>query len=84
MKHTNQTNEEDSLTEFDHKMIIEMKAIPELEHWSDQQFEQYCLILRWYSKLIVSIVENEKSISPNIEKSVLPMTVISTPLKQAA
>lgn len=80
MKPTNQTIQEDTLTEFDNKMIVEMKAIPELQNWSDQQLEEYCYILKCYSKLIISAVENEKYYSE--EKPILKIT--PTPLKQVA
>ena len=80
MKHINQTNEEDSLTEFDNKMIVEMKAMPELQNWSDQQLEDYCYILKCYSRLIISAVENEKCNSQ--EKPTFKIT--STLLKKVA
>jgi hypothetical protein len=80
MKSTNQTIQEDTLTEFDNKMIVEMKAIPELQNWSDQQLEEYCYILKCYSKLIISAVENEKYYSE--EKPTLKIT--SAALKQVA
>jgi hypothetical protein len=80
MKPIIQPIEEDNLTEFDNKMIIEMKAIHELQNWSDQQLEEYCYILKCYSKLIISAVENEKY---NSEEK-LTFKITSTPLKQAA
>lgn len=84
MKYINQTNEEDSLTEFDNKMILEMKTIPQLKDWTDKQYSQYCLALRWYSKTILSIVDKENEELVNPEKQTLPLTVIMNPLKQAA
>lgn len=80
MKPTNQAIQEDTLTEFDNKMIVEMKAIPELQNWSDQQLEEYCYILKCYSKLIISVVENEKYNSE--EKPTFKIT--TPPLKQVA
>ncbi len=80
MKPANQTIQEDSLTEFDNNMIMEMKAIPELQNWSDQQLEDYCYILKCYSRLIISAVENEQS---NSEEK-LTFKITPTPLKQVA
>lgn len=69
--------EEDILTEFDIKMIEEMKTIPQLKHWTDEQFRQYCLVLQCYSKVILSIVENEKQLTKSL-------TFNRTILKQVA
>lgn len=69
--------EEDILTKFDIKMIEEMKTIPQLKHWTDEQFRQYCLILNCYSKMILSIVENEKQLTTSL-------TFNRTILKQVA
>lgn len=80
MKHTNLAIQENNLTEFDYKMIEEMKAIPELQKWSDQQLEEYCNILKCYSKLIISAVENGKYNSE--EKQTFKIT--ASPIKQVA
>jgi hypothetical protein len=80
MKPTNQTTQENNLSEFDYKMIEEMKAIPELQKWSDQQLEDYCNILKCYSRLIISAVENGKYNSE--EKQTFKIT--ASPFKQVA
>lgn len=80
MKPTNQTTQENNLTEFDYKMIEEMKALPELQKWSDQQLEEYCNILKCYSRLIISAVENGKYNSE--EKQTFKIT--ASPIKQVA
>jgi hypothetical protein len=77
MNKLNSINEEDILTKFDIKMIEEMKTIPQLKHWTDEQFRQYCLVLRCYSKMILSIVENEKQLTTSL-------TFNRTILKQVA
>lgn len=69
--------EEDILTEFDIKMIEEMKTIPQLKHWTEEQFRQYCMVLRCYSKMIISIIENEKQLKTSF-------TFNRTILKQVA
>jgi hypothetical protein len=76
--------EEDILTAFDHKMIEEVKTIPQLKHWTEEQFRQYCLVLRCYSKMILSIVENKSETQRNNEKPVTQLTITMNPLKQVA
>lgn len=80
MKHINQTTQENNLTEFDYKMIDEMKAIPELQNWSNQQLEEYCYILNCYSRLIISAVENGNYNTE--EKQTFKIT--ASPIKQVA
>ena len=69
--------EEDILTEFDIKMIEEMKTIPQLKHWTEEQFRQYCMVLRCYSKMIIFIKENKKQLKTSF-------TFNRTILKQVA
>ncbi|MBP9932404.1 MAG: hypothetical protein KBF25_01835, partial [Chitinophagaceae bacterium] len=69
--------EEDILTDFDLKMIEEMKTIPQLKHWTDEQLRQYCLVLHCYSKMTLSIIENEKQLTTSL-------TFNRTILKQVA
>ncbi len=77
MNKLNSINEEDILTEFDNKMIAEMKTFPQLKHWTEEQFRPYCFALRCYSKMILSIVENEKQLTTSL-------TFNRTILKQVA
>ena len=80
MKQTNLTTQENNLTEFDYKMIVEMKAIPELQNWSDQQLEEYCYILQCYSRLIISAFESGNYNSE--EKQTFKIT--ASPIRQVA
>jgi hypothetical protein len=80
MKPANQTTHEHSLTEFDKKMIQEMKKIPELQKWTDQQFSEYCSILKCYSMMIITSAMNEIHSTQNSSG----LTLTSTQFKQAA
>ena len=80
MKLTNKTTLQDSLTEFDYRMIQEMKKIPELQNWAEQQLAEYCSILKCYSMLILTSALNDKHNS-NI---LLDLTVTPSQIKQAA
>lgn len=80
MKPTTQATKEESATQFDKKMVQEMKKIPELQNLTEEQLYEYCSILRCYSELIVSSVINK--IEEPCERSTFKLT--STPLKQAA
>ncbi len=80
MKQTNQTTQENNLTEFDYKMIEEMKTLPELQNWPDEKLEEYCKILKCYSRLIISAVENGNYNSK--EKQTFKIT--ASPFKQVA
>lgn len=80
MKLTNQTTQQDSLTEFDKRMIQEMKKIPELQNWTEQQLAEYCSILKCYSMLIVTSALNDKQ-SSEVSSA---LSITSSQHKQAA